>query len=269
MLSKVTNFCLIGDVIGRPGRGVLEQGLLRIRQDYPVDVVVVNGENLAGGFGITKKTYNSLVSRLGIDVITSGNHWHDKPEVDDILKLEDSRLVVPLNVKGARSEPGFGFRVFQTQAGISYVVINVVGRVFMNQEVISPFEAMEQILQNPVVQKIPIRLVDMHAEATSEKQGVGFYFASMCSVIYGTHSHVPTCDERIIEDHAGFITDIGMCGAYDSVIGMKKSHAIERMIKGVRNKLEPAKKEGWICALLCAVNEQGVCTNIQRIQIRL
>ncbi len=265
------NFLVIGDVIGRPGRNILTEGLSILRSQKKIDILLVNGENVAGGFGITRKTYSYLVDKLGVDVITLGNHWHDKPEVDELTSLEDSRLVVPYNAKGIKEgvSAGVGYRIFTTRQGLQYVVMNVLGKVFMNPETRSPFESVELMLQDPVVQKVAIKLLDVHAEATSEKQGMGFYFASRCSIIYGTHSHVPTSDERILEDHAGFITDIGMTGGYDSVIGMKKSRAIERMLSGTHNKLEPSKKDGWLCALYCSVEEDGRCSKIERIQMRL
>ena len=265
------NFLIIGDVIGRPGRNFLTEGLSILRSQKKIDALLVNGENLAGGFGITRKTYSYLVDKLGVDVITLGNHWHDKPEVEDLVELEGSRLVVPYNAKNIKdnTKPGIGYKVFKTGDGISYVVMNILGKVFMNPETRSPFESVDKMFEDPQVQNNPIRLLDVHAEATSEKQGIGFHYAPVCSVIYGTHSHVPTSDERILEDHAGFITDIGMTGGYDSVIGMKKSKALERMIAGTHNKLEPSKKDGWLCALYCSVEEDGRCSGIERIQLRM
>ena len=265
------NFLIIGDIIGRPGRHILERGLSKIRAEKQVDVLLVNGENVAGGFGLTVKTYSYLVDRLGVDGITLGNHWHDKSEIDSLFQSKDSKLIVPYNAKGtADLKYGVGFRVFRSSgSGIEYVVMNVLGRVFMNPETRSSFESVTEMLSFSEVEKVPIRLIDVHAEATSEKQGLGFYFAPVCSVIYGTHSHVPTCDERILEKRCGFITDIGMTGGYDSVIGMKKSKAIDRMLNGVHNKLEPAKKDGWLCGLYCSVDESGVCRSVERLQLRM
>jgi len=257
----------IGDVIGRAGRNALTQALVRARARYAPDIVLCNGENAAGGFGLTKKIYTQFTEELKIDCVTMGNHWHDKPEIHSFAP-EAARLVLPANMANIADE-NVGLKVLQNAAGQKFAVINLIGKAFMHDGNRSPFDAVSRLMQH-IPPDVRIRIVDMHAEATSEKQGIGHFLAGRVSLVYGTHSHVPTADDRIFENHTGYITDLGMTGAYDSIIGMRKELALKRMLSEKKEKLEPAEGDPWFCAILAKVDpESGRCQHIERLQWRL
>lgn len=252
----------IGDVVGKVGRQSLVKALPLIRDKYQPDIIVVNGENAAGGFGITPKILQQFLEKLEIDCVTTGNHWHDKR---DIFKLLDSseRLVVPANMFNVEKLE-YGFKILQTKTGVSFAVVNIVGNAFMHTDNRNLFLCLDQIFKQ-IPSNVKIRIVDVHAEATSEKQGVGCYLSGTASLVFGTHSHVPTADERILGEHTGFITDLGMTGAYDSVIGMKADAAISRMKDGERKRFEPASKNPWVPFIIAEIDEaNGACQKIVR-----
>lgn len=253
----------IGDVIGRPGRIALEAGLKKVRETHDVDFVVVNGENAAGGFGLTRKIFDQFIDTLGVDCVTTGNHWMDKREIYDFL--DHDRLVLPANM-GNVDDTKQGWRIIRTKKGVAIAVVNLLGKVFMQGENRSPYDAVEKMLDR-VPPNVKIRLIDIHAEATSEKQGIAQLLAGKASVVYGTHSHVPTADERILKNYTGFVTDLGMTGPYDSVIGMDSQAAIKRMRTGERKNFEPAKGDLWFYACLFEVDEiSGACTRVERLR---
>ncbi len=252
----------VGDIIGRPGRRVFEQFLPKIRSDFSPDAILVNGENIAGGFGITSKIYRRYVDELGITAITTGNHWHDKREIIQHLESFD-RLILPANMMNVENDRQ-GFRVITLSGGIQIAVINVIGRVFMHSENRSPYDALERIL--PLIPaQAAVKIVDVHAEATSEKQALAHWLTGRVSAVYGTHSHVPTADHRILGAFTGFVTDVGMTGPYDSVIGMDKAISIERSRTGQKKHLEPAENDPWLPFVeICADEKTGRCTDINR-----
>lgn len=259
-------FLIIGDVVGRYGRRTLSLSLERARSMYNPDVVMLNGENLAGGFGITKKIYYQLIDDFKIDCITMGNHWLDKKDILNFIDKTDN-LILPLNMKNIPNK-SYGYKILKTK-GKNYAVINLCGKSFMKEQIDDPFCAVEDVL-NQLPSDIKMILVDMHAETTSEKQAMGHFLSGRASVVYGTHSHVPTSDERILNKTTGFITDIGLTGAYDSIIGMKTSKVLKRYLTGEKTKLEPAKKDPWFCALLAEIDPlSGYCTKIKRILWKL
>ena len=257
----------VGDIIGKAGRITLKRCLPAIRKEFTPDGLIVNGENAAGGFGLTRKVYDEFTKNLSVDAVTMGNHWHDKSEIYDYAKSVD-RLILPGNMMNVRN-PSDGLRIIELGSGVSIAVMNLVGKAFMHADNRNPFHTIDKLFQE-IPDRVKIRIVDMHAEATSEKQGMGFHLGRKASLVYGTHSHVPTADERIIDDWTGFITDIGMTGAYDSVIGMKKSTALDRMTEtGTNKRFEPAKGNPWICFIVSDFDEKtGQCINIQRHQWR-
>ena len=257
----------IGDIMGKAGRRSLDLLLPQARQEFKPDIVIANGENVAGGFGITKKLYDQLTNNFAIDCITTGNHWHDKREIHQYLP-EARRLLIPANMMNVDTLE-HGYRVFETNSGLKYAVINLIGNAFMHASNRNPFHALDQI-QARISSEVKIRILDMHAEATSEKQGIAQYASGSLSLVFGTHSHVPTADERILNEETGFVTDIGMTGAYDSVIGIRKEAAINRMMNGEKKRFEPATKDLWLCFIVADIcPKTGRCCDIRRFRWEL
>lgn len=260
----MTRILAIGDIMGKAGRRCLSTLLPKARAQFHPDVVIVNGENTAGGFGITQKIYQQLTEQLEVDCVTTGNHWHDKREIHDFIG-DAERLVIPANMSNV-DNPEMGLTVITSRSGKRIAVINLIGRAFMHGDNDCPFKTADKLL-SLVPDTIKIRVVDMHAEATSEKQGLGRYLAGRASLVYGTHSHVPTADERILDRKTGYTTDLGMTGAYDSVIGIRTESALNRFLTGERKKFEPASSNPWLCAVIADIDDvTGHCQEIQRIR---
>lgn len=224
----------IGDVIGKPGRRLVEKSLYLIKKKYKPDLVIANGENSAGGLGIIPKTASELFS-AGVDIITSGNHVWDKREAQELLE-HNNRIIRPINYP--ESLPGKGSCVFSINDKTEVVIANLQGRIFMEPVVNNPFIVIEDWLKSI---KSKIILVDFHAEATAEKQAMGFFLDGKVSVVLGTHTHVPTSDLRILANGTAFQTDVGMTGSLDSVIGMKRKPVIDKFITGINQRWEVAK----------------------------
>ena len=259
-MSAFLRVCCLGDVIGRPGRRALHCALPLIRQDLAPDLVVVNGENAAGGRGLTKRVYGEFKD-MGCDVITMGNHWKDQEEVLELLSLDHPPVILPVNMNNVE-DSSQGLRWVQVK-GHSIAVMNLSGVLHMPPST-SPFTALDALLAQ-IPPSIPLRLVDLHAEATSEKQGLAYYAAKRVSLIWGTHTHVPTADERILEDHSGYITDIGMVGGYDSVIGMDTQRTLTRFLTGKKVSLVPAKKDLRVYGIMADLDpKDGRCLKIFR-----
>ncbi len=225
----------IGDVVGKYGRRFLTKALPLIKEKYNPHLVIANGENSAGGLGITQKTAKQIFD-AGVDIITGGNHIWDKKEALDLLKQED-RIIRPLNFPD--STPGKGYYVFHTQDDVEGIIINLQGRVFMEPVVDNPFLIIDRFLEE---NSYPITLIDFHAEATAEKQAMGFYLDGRVSAVLGTHTHVQTADLRILEKGTAFQCDVGMTGALDSVIGMKIEPVIKKFLTGINHRFEVEKK---------------------------
>lgn len=250
----------IGDIVGRPGRQVLRRQLDRLVDHHRIDLVVANGENSAGGFGLTVDIARELFS-LGIHVLTSGNHIWDKKEAFDLLEREP-RVLRPANYPPGL--PGRGSGVFAVPDGTPVAVVNLEGRVFMNN-LDCPFRAADQLISE-LEGKARVILVDFHAEASSEKIAFGHYLAGRVSAVVGTHTHVQTADNRILSGGTAFITDVGMTGSLDSVIGIQKETAVEKFLKQVPARFEVAKKQPVLCAVLLDVDAQsGRARSIERI----
>lgn len=260
----MTTILAIGDVMGKPGRQCLERQLSKAREAYRADIVLVNGENAAGGFGLTEKIYDNFVTQQNIDCVTMGNHWADKREIFQFLPRA-KQLTLPANM-GNVNDPQQGLKILETRGGERFAVINLIGKAFMKGENRCPFKTSDKLLEL-IPSSIKIRIVDIHAEATSEKQALGWHLSGRVSLVYGTHSHVPTSDERILDGHTGYCTDIGMTGAYDSVIGIRKDAAIHRLLTGEKKKFEPATENPWFLAIVADIDEAtGKCTRIKRIR---
>lgn len=254
----------LGDIMGKAGRKCIESHLTGIREEHQIDFVIVNGENAAGGFGLTKKIYDEFTVKHDIDCVTMGNHWHDKREIYDFAPKSD-KLVLPANMGNVQEDQGL--KIIRSKSGVEVAVINLIGKVFMYGENRCPFQAVDRLLAK-VPAHVKVRVVDMHAEATSEKQGLGWHLAGRASLVYGTHSHVPTADERILDKKTGFCSDLGMTGAYDSVIGIRKEAAIHRLLTGQKAKFEPATENPWLYAILAEIDENtGNCTKIDRLRL--
>ena len=254
----------IGDIMGRLGRKALEHFLPKARAELAPDFILVNGENAAGGFGLTRKIFNQFVDDLKINCVTMGNHWFDKKEIYDFL--DHPALILPCNM-GNVDEIKNSFRLYRLANGSSVVVMNLIGKIFMKGENRCPFQTLDAVYRRlPDLTKI--RILDFHGEATSEKQGVAHYLKGRASLVYGTHSHVPTGDERIIEPGTAFITDLGMTGPYDSVIGIRAESAIQRMRTNEKKNFEPVSVgEFWLCGVFVEVDEDsGKALSIQRIR---
>jgi hypothetical protein len=227
---------------------------------HNVDLVVVNGENAAAGFGLTIDLARELFE-LGVDVVTSGNHIWDKKEIFGYLDIQN-RLLRPANYPSGA--PGRGSGVFSTSSGVKVGVLNLEGRVFMSN-LECPFRTAD-ILVEDLRRQTPIILVDFHAEATSEKAALGFYLDGRVSAVIGTHTHVQTADERILPKGTAYITDAGMTGSRDAVIGIRKELAIEKFLTQLPIRFEVAKKDPILCGVLVTINEEtGLALSVQRI----
>ena len=237
-------FC--GDVVGKAGREAVCARVPELRRRLGLDFVIVNGENAAHGFGITADICQAFYG-AGVDVITTGNHVWDQREVITYID-RDNRLLRPINYPPGT--PGHGWRCFTTEKGERILVVQVMGRLFMDP-LDDPFAAIEQVLRTEaLVDSVAAIVVDIHCEATSEKMAMGQVLDGRVSLVAGTHSHVPTADARILTKGTGFITDVGMCGAYDSVIGMQTVKAVARFVTKIPNgRLEPADSEATFCAV--------------------
>jgi metallophosphoesterase (TIGR00282 family) len=258
----------VGDVFGRAGRDVLYARLPGLVRDHQAELVIVNGENAAAGFGITPQIAEDFFD-LGVDVVTTGNHIWDKKEIYEYLAGKNGethnakRLLRPANYPA--QSPGSGLFEGKTGSGIPYAVINVQGRVFMvdNDD---PFRAVDALLKQV---KAKVVFVDMHAEVTSEKMAMGWYLDGRVTAVVGTHTHVPTADERVLPGGTAFCTDVGMTGPYDSVIGVEKELVLQRFLTNMPGKFSPATGDPWLCAVLIDTDEQtGKARSIEHLILR-
>ncbi|HML79726.1 TIGR00282 family metallophosphoesterase [Geobacter sulfurreducens] len=256
------NILFIGDIVGSPGRQALVRELHRLVDHHRVDLVVANGENSAGGFGITEETAKELFS-LGIDVLTSGNHIWDKRESFSFIGREE-RLVRPANYPPGTV--GRGSTVVRTAGGVPVGILNLEGRVFMNN-LDCPFRVADQEIER-LKESTSLVFVDFHAEATSEKIALGWYLDGKVSAVVGTHTHVQTADERILPGGTAYITDAGMTGSFDSVIGVRKELAVERFVTQMPVRFEVAKKDVRLNGVVIVVDPvSGRALSIERISL--
>ncbi|WP_297456990.1 TIGR00282 family metallophosphoesterase [Persephonella sp.] len=252
-------FLCIGDVIGRTGRNALKRFLPEIKEKYKPDFVVLNGENAAGGFGLTKKVYDELLS-MGIDVITSGNHIFDKKEITQFIDQEE-KLLRPANYPPQALGRGYGI---YEKNGKKIAVINLMGRVFMGIPLDCPFRKFDEIYEK-IKDEADYIIVDFHAEATSEKTAFGYYVDGRADIVFGTHSHVATADEMILPKGTAYITDVGLTGPKYSVIGMKIEEPIQKFTTGMPVKYDVAKGPLLFQALFVKKTEEK--TEIIRLKL--
>ncbi len=259
------NILFFGDIVGSSGRKAIARYLPELNKKLRLDFVVANAENAAHGFGLTPKMYQSL-KKMGIHVMTMGNHTWDKKDIFTTLQKENT-LIRPINLpEGAI---GHGFCVSTLLDGRKVAVLQLLGQVFMHNN-ISPFVALESFCKQHILGRdFNALIVDIHGEATSEKMALGFYADGKASLIAGTHTHIPTADAMILPKGTGYITDIGMCGDYYSIIGMQVETALSRFTgKETTSRLQPAEKDGTLCAVFVQTDDKtGLSQHIRSIRL--
>jgi metallophosphoesterase (TIGR00282 family) len=261
------NILFIGDIFGSAGRRIVREHIGYLREAHNVELIVINAENAAGGFGLTPQLAEEFFE-LGADVLTTGNHVWDKRELIDYMNVPDNsnergrRVLRPANLQPG--VPGRGVYEGIACSGVPYAVIQLQGCVFMNTTN-DPFHAVDALLAGV---KAKVILVDFHAEATSEKNAMGWYLDGRVTAVLGTHTHVPTADERVLPGGTAYQTDVGMSGPYDSVIGVERELVLKKFLTGMPSKFEAAKGNPKMCAALVACDPKtGRATRIQRIML--
>lgn len=256
------NILCIGDVVGKPGRNALRGLLPELKQQYSLDFVIVNAENASGGSGLTSKGAKQFFD-MGCDVLTLGDHVWDQKELEEYLET-NPYVLKPANYP--EETPGFGWCVKETAGGKKVGVINLLGRVFMKYNVDCPFHAALEIIEQ-VKKETSIIIVDFHAETTSEKTAMGHYLDGKVSAVFGTHTHIQTADEKILAQKTAYITDLGMTGPYDSVIGQNKENIIRRFVTSMPVRFNVAKDDAQVHGVVIKVNDEtGQAMRIERIQ---
>jgi len=255
----------LGDIVGRSGRDAIAAHLPALKRACALDFVVANGENAASGFGITDKICAGLFD-AGVDAITLGDHSWDRREISQYMEKEP-RLLRPLNYPSGL--PGRGSHIYQTRSGKKVMVINLLGQVFMH-EFDNPFEAVNTVLKNVSLGgTVDCVFIDMHCEATSEKMAMGHFVDGRASLVAGTHTHVPTADAQILPGGTGFQSDAGMCGDYNSIIGMDKTEPLIRFTRKTKNgRFEPALGEGTMCGVFVETDAAtGLAASIEPVRL--
>ncbi len=257
----VKKILFLGEICAEKGRKAVIKNINQFKKDHQVSFTIANGENVAGGFGITPKLAEELF-KVGIDCITTGDHFLDRRDAETLFKNE-TKILRPLNYPDIVCGHGYGIYEFD---GYHIGVINLLGRVFL-KIVDCPFQKVEKIIEliKPITNTI---IVDIHAEATAEKIAMGWFLDGKVSAVLGTHTHIQTADEKILPQGTAYITDVGMCGPFDSVIGMRTDLSLKRLLHGVPVRLQPAKDDVHICAVLLDLDmETGKALSIQRINL--
>jgi metallophosphoesterase (TIGR00282 family) len=254
------NILFVGDIVGKPGRELIRKGLRALVDEHQVDLVIANAENSANGFGITKDIGDSLLE-WGVDVMTSGNHIWDKKEVLEYIPTQP-RLLRPANYPAG--VPGRGSYVAETGDGRAVGVINVMGRVFM-LNIDDPFAVVQREIE-AIRHRTRVIIVDFHAEATSEKVAMGWHLDGKVTAVFGTHTHVQTADERILPNGTAYLTDAGMTGPHDSIIGMEREPSLARFLNGMPSRFEPATGNPRLNGIVVTADDRtGRATAVKRI----
>ncbi|MEE8169374.1 MAG: TIGR00282 family metallophosphoesterase [Phycisphaerae bacterium] len=258
----ITLLC-IGDVVGKPGRHMVSHEAPRLVRERGVDVVIANVENAAGGSGLTPQLYDKFL-RYGVNVMTMGDHVFRRAEIVTVLQRSDC-LIRPANL--SPEAPGRGMTVFTTARGPKVAVISVMGRLFMNVGVNCPFHEVDRLIAS-LPDDVRIIVVDMHAEATGEKVAMGWHLDGRASVVFGTHTHVPTADERILPKATAYISDLGMTGPHDSVLGRRTDRVLGTTLSGVPSPFDVAVGDPRLNGILVRVDsETGRAAHIERVRI--
>ena len=259
--------CLfLGDVMGRAGRRAITENLPRLRDEWRLDFVVVNGENASNGMGLSGE-HARLLLGAGVDCLTLGDHAFDQKDMLQFIENEP-RIIRPLNF--AKGAPGRGYRLFNAPGGRKVLVLQVLGQVFMKRAFDDPFSAVEQVLKaHPRGGLAQAIIVDVHCEATSEKMAMGHFCNGKASLVVGTHTHVPTGDAQILEGGTAYLTDAGMCGDYDSVIGMEKAEPMRRFITGMpKSRFTPANGEATLSGVFVDTDDRtGAAKSVKMIRV--
>ena len=254
----------IGDVVGKSGRRALRRFLPEIQDQTEADLTVVNAENAAGGFGVTAGVLEEFLEQSEIHVLTSGNHIWDKREALDLIQ-DEPRLLRPHNYPVGT--PGSGWIVATASNGVQVGVLNIMGTVFMHPTLDCPFSSAHQVLEKRP-SDVKVVLVDFHAEATSEKVAMGWYLDGRVSAVVGTHTHVPTADERVLPQGTAHISDVGMTGCYNSVIGMETAGVLKRFVERVPERFEVASGSASVCGVIIDVDgTTGKSRSIARVRV--
>ena len=264
-MSKIFKVLVIGDVVGRPGRSACKKIVPELKEEENLDFVIINGENIAGGSGVNQKTAKELFEAGG-DVVTSGDHIFKSKNTDTFFHSE-KRILRPLNY--SKSDVGFGSGIYESASGVKVGVINLIGRVFLEKDAYSPFEKAETEIQR-IKAETPIIFIDFHAEATSEKVALGWYLDGWVSGIFGTHTHVPTADLKVLPKGTAYITDVGMTGAYKSILGREIQPVLQRFLTGRSRHFDVAKEDVRLMGVIVEVDvETGKALSAKRIERKI
>lgn len=255
----------LGDIVGSAGRRAIRSTLPELRHQRRIDFVVANAENATHGLGLATNHADELLAS-GIDCITLGDHAFDKDDMISHIEREP-RILRPIN--SARSTPGFGHRIFEISRERKVLVACALGRVFMGHHANDPFAALSDLLASrPIKTSVDAIIIDFHAEATSEKNAMGHFCDGRTSLVAGTHTHIPTADHRLLSGGTAYITDVGMCGDYDSVIGVEKSEPLHRFVTGLRkSRFQPANGQASLCGVIVDIATSGLATAIEPLRI--
>jgi len=252
----------VGDVVGSPGRRALQEALPVLTARHGIDCVIVNAENVTQGAGLAAAGYEKVIQD-GAHLITLGDHVYRRRDIIPVLERAEN-IVRPANLPSAA--PGREFAIHETASGRKVAVISLLGRMFMKTNANCPFAAADRVLA-ALPKDVKIIVVDMHAEATSEKVAMGWHLDGRVSVVFGTHTHIPTADERILPKGTAYITDVGMTGPYDSVLGRNKDRVVGSMISGVPSAFDVAEADIRLCGILVTVDaDTGRATKIERVR---
>ncbi|HEX4124947.1 MAG TPA: TIGR00282 family metallophosphoesterase [Tepidisphaeraceae bacterium] len=253
----------LGDIVGRPGRQAVHQKLPGLVREQRIDLVVANGENIAGGSGITANLFHKLRS-YGVDVITLGDHVYKRLDIVPTLQSSE-RIVRPANLSADAA--GRTHTIVATNSGVSVAVFCVLGRIFMNMPADSPFSTADAVL-NRLPDHVRVCVCDVHAEASSEKVAMGHWLDGRVSMIVGTHTHIPTADAKILAGGSAYISDLGMCGPYDSVLGRRKDRVVKHMSTNMPQAFDVATGDVRLCGAIAEIDaETGKALSMQRIEV--
>ena len=261
-MPTIRILCL-GDIVGRPGRQVVHQKLPGLVRQHNVDLVIANGENIAGGSGITQNLFNKLRS-YGVDVVTLGDHVYKKVDIVPTLQASE-RILRPANL--AAGAAGRTHTVVTTNGGVQVGVFCLLGRIFMSQlPADDPFAAADRVL-NAIPRSVKVCVAEIHAEASSEKVAMGHWLDGRCSLIFGTHTHIPTADAKVLPGGSAFISDLGMCGPYDSVLGRRKDRVVKHMTTNMPHPFDVATGDVRLCGALAEIDaDTGRALSIERVE---
>ncbi len=254
----------LGDIVGKSGRLQLQESLRKYKVANKIDFVIANGENATSGAGLSAN-HACLILESSVDCITLGDHAFDKKEIREIIN-DNQKIIRPINF--SEESPGKGFNLYSVGSK-KILVVQVLGRVFMKKKFSDPFPMLDTILENyKLGRKVDCIIVDVHAEATSEKMAIGYFCDGRASLVVGTHTHIPTADTRILPSGTAYQTDAGMCGDYDSIIGMDKAEPMRRFIKNqVSGRFVPASGEATLCGVQVEINDVGLADKVKPVRL--